>query len=103
MKAVPKNNFVPGDVTYEDCAKSVKRSLSGYRQNRIATFGDSIICRILVRDFNKELDTGHAKIRTFPGANSKKFSYYVTVVILHIVFNNRVVNSCVKEGNSKND
>ena len=103
MKAVPKNNFVPGDVTYEDCAKSVKRSLSGHRQNRIVTFGDSIIRRILVMDFNKELDTGHAKIRTFPSGNSEKMPYYVTVVILHIVFNNRVFNSCVKEGNSKND
>ena len=30
-----------------------------------------------MRDFNRELDTGHAKIKTFPVANSKEFSHYV--------------------------
>ena len=31
-----------------------------------------------MRDFNRELDTGHAKIRTFPGAILKVFPPYVT-------------------------
>ena len=74
----PRNNFAPGDVTYADATKSVKRSLTGDRKNRIVIFGDSMFRRIRVRDFNSELDTGHAKIRTFPGAISKEFPHYVT-------------------------
>ena len=30
-----------------------------------------------MRDFNRDLDTGHAKIRTFSGVISKQFPYYV--------------------------
>ena len=74
----PRNKFVPGDATYADATKSVKRSLTGHRKNRLVIFGDSITRRIRVRDFNSELDTGHAKIRTFPGAISKEFPHYVT-------------------------
>ena len=66
-----RNNFVPGDVTYADAAKS----LTGHRKNRIEIFGNSITPR--VRDFNSELDTGHAKIRTFHGAILKEFPHYV--------------------------
>ena len=73
-----RNNFVPGDVTYADATKSVKRSLTGHVKNRIVIFSDSITRRIRVRDFNSELDTGNAKIRTFPGAISKEFPHYVT-------------------------
>ena len=49
-----------------------------YTQNRIVIFGDSITSRIRVKDFNRELNTGHAKIKTFPGAISKEFPHYVT-------------------------
>ena len=31
-----------------------------------------------MRGFDSELETGHAKIRTFPGAISKEFPHYVT-------------------------
>ena len=50
-----------------------------------------------MRDFNRELDTGHANIKTFSGANSKEFPHYVTptfvvgnfdVAILHFGVNN---------------
>ena len=97
----PRNNFVLGDITYADATKSVKRSLTGHRQNRIAIFGDSITRRIRVRDFNSELDTGHAKIRTFPGAISKEFPHYVTptleggnfdIAILHFGVNDLLRN-----------
>ena len=67
----PKNNLVPGHITYAETAKSAKRSITGHTQNRIVIFGDSITRRIRVRDFNRELNTGHARIRTFPGAVSK--------------------------------
>ena len=97
----PRNNFVPGDVTCADAAKSVKRSLTGHRQNRIVIFGDSITRRIRVGGFNRELDTGNAKIRTFPGAISKEFPYYATptledvnfdIVILHFGVNDLLQN-----------
>ena len=52
----PRNNFVPGDVTYEDAAKSVKRSLTGDRQNRIVIFGGRITRRMQTRDFIRELE-----------------------------------------------
>ena len=71
----PRNNFVPGYVTYADASNSVKRSFTGHRQNRIVIFGDSITCRIQVRDFNRESDTGHAEIRTFHGAILKEFPH----------------------------
>lgn len=58
-----------------DAAKSVKKSLIGYRQNGIVIFGDSISGRIRVRNFNKELDTDHVKIKIFPG---EEFPHYVT-------------------------
>ena len=34
-----------------------------------------------MRDFNRELDTGHIKIKTFPGANSKDFPYCATLQV----------------------
>ena len=42
---------------------SVNRYLTGHRRNRIVIFGDSITERIQVRDFNRELETDHAKIK----------------------------------------
>ena len=96
-----ENNFVPGDVTYEDTAKFVKRSLTGHTQNRITIFGDSITRRIRVKDFSRQLDTDHAKIRTFPDAYSKEFPHYVTptledgnfdMAILNFVMNDLLQN-----------
>ena len=64
-------------------------------------FGDSITHRIRVRGFNSELDTGHAKIRTFPSAFSKEFPHYVTptleddnfdIAILHFGANDLLRN-----------
>ena len=95
----PRNNLVPGDVTYADATKSVKRSSTGHRKNRIVIFGDSITRRIRVRDFNSEF--GHAKIRTFPDAISKEFPHYVTptledgnfdIAILHFGVNDLLQN-----------
>ena len=97
----PRNKFVPGYVTYADAANSVKRSFTGHRQNRIVIFGNSITCRIQVRDFNKESDTGHAEIRTFPGAILKEFPHYViptledgnfNIAILHFPVNDLLLN-----------
>ena len=76
----PKNKFVLGHVTYADTAKSAKRPFTGHTQNHIVIFGDSITCRIRMRDFNRKLNTGHAKIRTFPGAFQKNFH---TMLHLH--------------------
>ena len=54
-----------------------------------------------MRDFNRELDTGHANIKTFSGANSKEFPHYVTptlvdgnfdVAILHFALNDLLRN-----------
>ena len=53
-----------------------------------------------MRDFNRELNTGHAKIRTFPGAISKEFLHYVTtsedgnfdIAILHFGVNDLLRN-----------
>ena len=54
-----------------------------------------------VRAFNSELDTGHTKIRTFPGAISKEFPHYVTptledgnfdIAILHFGVNDLLQN-----------
>ena len=72
------NNLVPGHITYAETAKSAKRSITGHMQNCIVIFGDSITRRIRVRDFNRELNTGHARIRTFPGAVSKENPHYIT-------------------------
>ena len=97
----PRINFVPDDVTYADATKSVKRFLTVHRKNRIVIFGDSITRRIRVTDFNSELDTGHAKIRSFPGAISKEFPHYVTptledgnfdIAILHFGVNDLLRN-----------
>ena len=98
----PKNNLVPGHIIYAETAKSAKRSFIGHTQNRIVTFGDSITCRIWVRDFNRELNTGQAKITTVPGAISKEFPYNVTptledgnfdIAILHFGMNDLLQNS----------
>ena len=99
--AFPRNNFVSGDVTYADTAKSAKRSLTGYTQNRIVIFGDSITRSLRVRDFNRELNTDYAKIRIFPGTTSKEFPHYVTptledgdfdIAILHFGVNDALQN-----------
>ena len=60
----------------------------------------------VIRDFNRELDTGHAKIKTFPVANSKEFSHYVLpswedgnldVAILHFGVSHKLQNrNCSK-------
>ena len=34
-----------------------------------------------MRDFNRELNNGHAKIKTFPGAISKEFPHYATPIL----------------------
>ena len=52
--------------------------MTGHIQNRIVILGDSITRRMRVRDFNRELNTGHVKFRTFPGAISKEFPRYDT-------------------------
>ena len=96
-----KNNFVPGDVTYADATKSIKKSLTRHRKNRIVIFGDSITRRIRVRDFSSELHTVHAKVRTFPGAILKEFPHHVTptledgnfdIAILHFGVNDLLRN-----------
>ena len=97
----PKNNLVPGHITYAETAKSAKGSITGHTQNRIVIFGDRITRRIRVRDFNRELNTGHARIRTFPSAVSKEFPHYITptledgnfdAVILHFGVNDLLRN-----------
>ena len=97
----PKNNLVPGYITYAETAKSVKKSITGHTQNRIVIFGDSITRRIRVRDFNRELNTGHARIKTFPDAISKEFPHYITptledgnfdIAILHSGLNDLLRN-----------
>ena len=54
-----------------------------------------------MRDFKRELDIGHAKIKTFPGENSKEFPHYITpsledgnfdVAILHFGVNDLLQN-----------
>ena len=54
-----------------------------------------------MRDFNSELDTGHTKIRTFPGAISKEFPHHVSptledgyfdIAILHFGVNDLLQN-----------
>ena len=73
----------------------------GPRQNRKVIFGDSITGRIKARDFNRALDTGHAKIKTFHATNSKEFPHYVTptledgnfdIAILHFGVNDLLPN-----------
>ena len=93
----PWNNFVRGDVTYADATKSVKRSLTGHRKNRIIIFGDSITRRVQVRDFNSDLDTGHAKIRTFPGAISNEFPHYVASTLEDGNFNIAILHFSVND------
>ena len=75
--------------------------MTGHTQNRIAIFGDSIACSLRVRDFNRELNTDYAKIRTFPGTTSKEFPHYVTptleegdfdIAILHFGVNDTLQN-----------
>ena len=96
-----RNNFVPGDVAYADTAKSVIRSLIGHTQNCTDIFGDRISRKIPVCDFNRELDTGHAKIITFPRAISREFPHCVTptledgnfdIAILHFGVNDLLQN-----------
>ena len=54
-----------------------------------------------MRDFSRELNTGHAKIRTLPGAISKKFRHYITptlddgnfdIAVLHFGMNDLLRN-----------
>ena len=54
-----------------------------------------------MRDFNRELNTGHARIRTFPGAVSKEFHHYITptledgnfdIAVLHFAWNDLLRN-----------
>ena len=54
-----------------------------------------------MRDFNRELNTGHARIRTFPGAVSKEYPHYITptledgnfdIAILHFGVNDLLRN-----------
>ena len=54
-----------------------------------------------MREFNRELTTGHARIRTFPSAVSKDFPHYITptledgnfdIAILHFGMNDLLRN-----------
>ena len=71
--------------------------MTGHRKNRIVIFGDSITRRIWARDFNRELDTGHPKIRTFSGAISKEFPHYVTPTLEDGNFDIAILHFGVKD------
>ena len=61
----PRNNFVSGDVTYADAAKYVQKIFDRAQTK-------------LYQNFDRELNAGHVKIKTFPSANSREFSQYFT-------------------------
>ena len=48
-------------------------------------------------DFSKKLDAGHAKIKTFPGANSKEFPHYVTPTLEDGNFDAAILDFSVKD------
>ena len=48
-------------------------------------------------DFSKKLDAGHAKIKTFPGANSKEFLHYVTPTLEDGNFDAAILDFSVKD------
>ena len=127
----PRNKFVPGDATYADATKSVKRSLTGHRKNRIVIFGDSITRRIRVRvtllhyvtptleDGNFDIAILHFGLNdllrnknqskavdeliiNLKKTATKCMSFGVSQVIVSgIVYNKKVANSFVDEVNSK--
>ena len=86
--------------------QKLQKSITGHTQNRIIIFGDIITRRIRVRDFNRELNTGNARIRTFPVAFSKEFPHYITptledgnfdIAILHFGVNDLLRNRTQSE------
>ena len=115
-KTFPRNNFVPGDVTYPDATKFVKSSLTGHRKNCIVIFGDSITRRIRARDFDiailhfgvndllqstNQSKAGDELIINLKKTATKGTSFGVRKVIVSgIVFNKKVANSFVDEVNS---
>lgn len=91
----PRNIVVPGDITH--AGKSVKRSLTGNRQNLIVIFGDCITRKIRVGGFSRELGTGHAKIKTFLGANSKESPHYNTPTLEDDNFDEAILHFSVND------
>ena len=71
-----RSKLVPGEVSYTSAVKSTWLNLG--KQNRIIIFSDSIFCGIRFRKFNNEIKNGYAKLKTFPGADSREILHYVS-------------------------
>ena len=71
--------------------------MTRHPQNGIVIFGYSITRTIWLRGFNRELNTGHAKIKTFPGVISNGFPRYVTSTLEECNFDIAILHSGVKD------
>ena len=71
-----RSKLVPGEVSYTSAVKSTWLNLG--KQNRIIIFSDSIFCGIRFRKFNNEIKNGYAKLKTFPGADSREILHSVS-------------------------
>ena len=69
------SKLVPGDLSYTNAVRSTW--LNSGKKNRIIIFGDSIFPGIPFREFNNEIKSGYAKLKTSPGADSKEILHYV--------------------------
>ena len=83
---------VPGDRSYSDAAR-IEANKSNNTNMKI--FSDSIPRGIRIRDFNRFIKSGNARLYGFPGASSKQLSHYMDVnldnttdtVIIHVGIN----------------
>ena len=93
---------VPGDRSYSDAAR-IKVNKSN--NTNIKIFSDSIPGEIRIRNFNRFIKSGNARLYGFPGASSKQLSYYIDVnldnttdtVIIHVGINDILHGSSIED------
>ena len=85
-----KQRVVPGHKSYSEIVKGIPSKC------KVKIFSDSIPKGIRLREFNRLLKNGNAKLLCFPGVNSKQLLHYLDInlddcqtdtVILHVGVN----------------
>ena len=75
--------IVPGNKSYSEAVKSTRK---------IIVFGDSIPRGIKMNEFNRHVQRGFAKMKSFPGATSKEMLHYIEPTLKEGSFDTAIIH-----------
>ena len=86
-----KSTFLPGDKLYSEAGK---HHFSTSNNNNIVVLGDSIpnFSRKCKYDFNRNIISGRARFKHFPGATSKDLLCYVNATLQNATYDTAIIH-----------